>query len=76
MAQEKEPINAGESPLATGSQSIQGATSTQVQSGANQLDGGPAPFHAGGELQQHAAQAEQGEAGVAASGGIVRPLDS
>ena len=74
MPQQSEPINGGESPLASTSQSTGAATAGQPQSGSGQLDGGPAPTHVAGQLQQNTVGAAEDQSGVAPTGGIVRPM--
>ena len=76
MPQNSEPINGGESPLASKLQSAQASGSGQLQSGADQQDGGPAPTHTNGQLQQHTVGASQDESGVAPAGGLVTSAGS
>lgn len=71
MAQGSEVMNGGESPLASSVQAAEGATSGQLQAGATQLDGGPAPTHVSGQVQQHTVGASQDASGVAPIGGLV-----
>ena len=70
MPQEPEIMNGGESPLASQLQSA-AAYSAQLQSGANQLDGGAAPTP--GETQLSPSTSSTDPSGVATSGGIMRP---
>jgi hypothetical protein len=71
MPQESEIMNGGESPLASQLQSGDATSTAQLQSGANQLDGGPAP--APGQTQLSPSTSSTDPSGVATSGGIMRP---
>lgn len=71
MPQASEPINGGESPLASKLQPADASGSGQLQSGTDQQDGGPAPTHIDGQLQQHTVGASQDASGVAPTGGLV-----
>jgi hypothetical protein len=72
MPQEPEIMNGGESPLASQLQSAAGFTGAQqLQSGANQFDGGPAPTS--GQTQASPSTPSSDPSGVASSSGIMRP---
>jgi hypothetical protein len=72
MPQESEIMNGGESPLASQLQSAAGFTGAQqLQSGANQFDGGAAPTS--GQTQLSPSTSAPDPSGVATSGGIMRP---
>ena len=68
MPQESEIMNGGESPLASQLQTGDATSTAQLQSGANQLDGGPAPTPG-----QTPSTSSTDPSGVATSGGIMRP---
>lgn len=68
MPQEPIIMNGGESPLASQLQSGAATSTQQLQSGATQIDGGPAPTS--GQAPTPAPAPATGEA---LSGGIVRP---
>jgi hypothetical protein len=69
MSQEPVIMNGGESPLASQLQSGV-ATSSQLQSGATQFDGGAAPTS---QTQLSPSTSSTDPSGVATSGGIMRP---
>jgi hypothetical protein len=77
MPQEPEIMNGGESPFASKLQSVAGFTGAQqlqsgaIQSGTNQLDGGPAPTP--GQTQMSPSTSSPDPSGVASSSGIMRP---
>ena len=71
MSQETVIMNGGESPLASQLQSGVATSSSQLQSGADQLDGGAAPTP--GQTQLSPSTSSTDPSGVATSGGIMRP---
>jgi hypothetical protein len=68
MPQEPIIMNGGESPLASQLQSGAATNTQQLQSGATQIDGGPAPSSGQAPPPESAP-----DAGGAVSGGIMRP---